>query len=163
MTTPFDTELFTLREGRADDMPLLNHYANLEGMDAFPSHERITVAVNADDVPVGFIRIRVGEDGRAFVNPIITLSTWRGYGVGRALMNYARSVYGDLYLVARGKAVGFYRALGLVNASWDEMILDFCEDCDSCTIREECCPQPMKWVGDTAHASGSTNSADSVR
>ena len=79
-------ELFTIRDARPDDNAMLDGYANLEGMDAIPSIEGVRVAVNEDDEVVGFVRIALADDGTAFVNPVITHETWRGFGVGRALM-----------------------------------------------------------------------------
>ena len=95
-------ELFTIRDARPDDKAVLDGYANLEGMDAIPSIEGVRVAVNEDDEVVGFLRIALAEDGTAFVNPVITHETWRGFGVGRALMEEALARHGELRLVSRG-------------------------------------------------------------
>ena len=75
---------FTLRDARESDLAYLNAYAAAEGMDDLPSAENVRVAVNEDDVPVGFLRLQQGSNGAAHVNPVVSCATWRGWGVGRA-------------------------------------------------------------------------------
>ncbi len=103
---------FTLRDARESDLAYLNAYAAAEGMDDLPSAENVRVAVNEDDVPVGFLRLQQGSNGAAHVNPVVSCATWRGWGVGRALMEEALASRGELRLVARAASVPFYRALG---------------------------------------------------
>ena len=120
-------------------------YAHEAGMDRIPGPERVRVAVNADDVVVGFCRLQDDVNGIAYVNPVVTYSVWRGYGVGRALMEDARAIAGELRLIARGTSEGFYRKLGFEEMSWDEVDLEAAsEDCDNCPYREACGPVPMK-------------------
>ena len=61
---------FTLRDARESDLAYLNAYAAAEGMDDLPSAENVRVAVNGDDVPVGFLRLQQGSNGAAHVNPV---------------------------------------------------------------------------------------------
>lgn len=144
-------ELFTVRDGRTDDKLVLDAFCMAEGMDALPSIERVRVAVNEDDEVVGFIRIAVDEDeGTAFVNPVITHDTWRGFGVGRALMDEALSHYGELRLVSRGGSLAFYEALGYERISWELIKMALVDDCDNCEIRDECGPVPMRKRADAA-------------
>lgn len=138
-------ELFTIRDARADDKSVLDAYANAEGMDAIPDIEGVRVAVNGDDEVVGFIRIALDEeDGTAFVNPVITHETWRGYGVGRALMDEALARHGELRLVSRGGSLAFYEALGYERIGWDLIKMALVDDCDHCELRDECGPVPMR-------------------
>lgn len=90
---------FTLRDARESDLAYLNAYAAAEGMDDLPSAENVRVAVNEDDVPVGFLRLQQGSNGAAHVNPVVSCATWRGWGVGRALMEEALASRGELRLV----------------------------------------------------------------
>ena len=113
-------------------------------MDYLPSLERVTVAVNADDEPVGFIRISLGRAGVARVNPIVVHESWRGYGVGRALIDEAQDAYGELRLVSRGSSKAFYDALGFEPCAWDLIESDVIEDCDGCPLFDECEPCPMR-------------------
>ena len=136
-------ELFTIRDARPDDKAVLDGYANLEGMDAIPSIEGVRVAVNDDDEVVGFLRVAVDDSGMAFVNPVITHETWRGFGMGRALMEEALEHYGELRLVSRGGSLPFYEALGYERISWDDIEMTMVDDCDHCDIREECGPVPV--------------------
>lgn len=139
-------ELFTMREARVNDMALINAYAYREGMDTIPSIEGVTVAVNDDDEPVGFIRIKHGEDGVAHINPVVVYRPWRGYGVGRALVEAALAREGELRLVSRGSSYAFYCALGFEDASWDDIDPQIASECDGCELIEECRPTPMRCV-----------------
>ncbi len=139
------SELFSIRDARADDMGLIDAYAQAEGMDVMPGPERIRVAVNDDDVAVGFCRLQDDEGGIAYVNPIVTYAPWRGYGVGRALIEDARTIAGELRLVSRGTSEGFYRKLGFEPMPWNEVDLKAAsEDCDNCPYRADCGPVPMR-------------------
>ena len=139
------SELFTIRDAREADMPLLDAYAADAGMDAMPGPERIRVAVDAADTPVGFCRLQDDAEGIAYVNPIVVYGPWRGYGVGRALIEDAHAEAGELRLIARGESAGFYRKLGFSDMPWG--IADLAaasEDCDRCAWRNECHPVPMR-------------------
>ena len=140
-------ELFTIRDARESDMELIDAYAHAEGMDKIPGPSRVRVAVNDDDVVVGFCRLQDDVNGIAYVNPIVTYAAWRGYGVGKALMEDARVIAGELRLIARGTSEGFYRKLGFVEMPWDEVDLEAAsEECDTCPYRAACGPVPMKLV-----------------
>lgn len=134
---------FTLRDAREDDLAYLNVYAAAEGMDGLPSIENVRVAVNEDDVPVGFLRLQKGANGVFHVNPVVTCPTWRGWGVGRALVEEALATCGELRLVARGASVPFYRALGFGEMPWEAIAPEVAVDCDGCEMRGECRPLPM--------------------
>ena len=115
------SDLFTLRPAREGDWELINYYAYREGMDAIPSLENITVAANGDDDCVGFCRLAFSEAGIAHVNPVVINEQWRGYGVGRALIDDARAHHNEIRLVARGKSIEFYRVLGFTEIPWDDI------------------------------------------
>lgn len=140
------SELFTLRPAHEGDMQLLNAYAYAEGMDNLPSPERITVAVNDEDTPVGFIRIALDDAGVAFVNPVVVYDAWRRYGVGKALIDSALAEYGEVRLVSRGSSKPFYDAIGFEDCSWDMISEGVTDDCAHCDMREECSPQPMRFT-----------------
>ena len=126
-------------------MGYVNAYAAWEGMDAIPSIEGETVAVNEDDVPIGFLRVWVdASDGQAYVNPIVVYEPWRGYGIGRALMEDAKKRFGGIRLVSRGSSIPFYRALDYADIGWELIAPEIAGDCDGCEMREECTPQPME-------------------
>lgn len=135
--------LFTIRAGREEDRAALDELCLREGMDEVPSIEHVRVAVHSPHQVIGFIRIARDDKGIAFVNPVITHEAWRGFGVGRALMEEALAQYGELRLVARGKSVGFYKALGFKPLAWEGVKMDLVEDCDACELRDECHPQPL--------------------
>ena len=139
------TALFTIRDARESDMFLIDLYAQAEGMDRIPGPNRVRVAVNDEDEVVAFCRLQDDANGIAYVNPIVTYGAWRGYGVGRALIEDAQAIAGELRLIARGTSVGFYRRLGFEDMPWsmtDQAAAS--EDCDGCPYRAECGPQPMR-------------------
>lgn len=138
-------ELFSIRNAKSEDMPLINSYASAEGMDVMPGIDRIRVAVDDEDTVVGFCRLQNDRNDIAYVNPIVTYELWRGYGVGRALIKDAVNLAGELRLIARGQSVGFYRKLGFKEMSWSEVDLEAAsEDCDNCPYRDSCNPVPMR-------------------
>ena len=139
-------DLFSLRPAVEADRPYLNSYTYAEGMDYLPSLDGVTVAANADDEPVGFIRIVLDSQGVAHVNPVVTHGLWRGYGVGKALMEQAQQEHGELRLVSRGSSKPFYDVLGFECCGWDLIEKGVSEDCDGCEMRDECQPQPMRKV-----------------
>lgn len=134
---------FTLRDAREPDLAYLNAYAAAEGMDDLPSAENVRVAVNGDNVPVGFLRLQQGSNDVAHVNPVVSCVTWRGWGVGSALVEEALRSRGELRLVARGASAPFYRALGFEELPWDAIAPEIAVDCDGCEMRGECRPLPM--------------------
>ena len=138
------SDLFTLRKAREEDMPYVHSYAYREGMDNPPFGEGLSVAVNSDDIPVGFVRIAV-VDGVAYVNPVVVAHTWRGFGVGRALIEDALRTHGALRLVARGASVPFYRAMGFGEAAWEDIADEIASECTGCELRPECGPLPMRF------------------
>lgn len=137
------TDLFTLRPACDEDAETINVYASWEGMDVMPSMENITVAESSSGDIVGFLRVARGVNGVMHVNPVVTVSTWRGYGVGRALMEDALDRFGELRLVSRGASVGFYQALGYEPLTWDDIDKAEVDDCDHCAMKQECNPLPM--------------------
>lgn len=140
-----DNALFTLRPAREEDMPYINTYAFYEGMDEIPGTENVTVAVNGQDVPVGFVRLFASEGEVGYVNPIVVHSEWRGYGIGEALMEAASESFKEMRLVSRGSSLAFYRALGYEDIGWDE-VAPVASDCDGCPMRDECHPQPVHLI-----------------
>lgn len=140
------TALFSLRPAIESDRPYLDSYTYAEGMDYVPDLEGLTVAANADGEPVGFIRIVRDSQGIAHVNPVVVHGSWRGYGVGKALMEAAQAEHGELRLVSRGSSKPFYDALGFEDCSWGLIEKGVSEDCDGCEMRAECNPQPMRKV-----------------
>lgn len=136
--------LYALRPAREADRPAIELMLGLEGMDVFEGLDDVTVAVNGSDEPVGFIRIAVGPNGVAYVNPVIVYRTWRGLGVGQALTDAAQARHGELRLVSRGASKPFYDAMGFKACGWDEIVPGVSEDCDHCSWRDECAPVPMK-------------------
>lgn len=143
METAVPDSLFTLRPAKEEDRELIDAYTYAEGMDFLPSLENVTVAANDADQCVGFLRLAFSAKQVAHVNPVVVYSEWRGFGVGRALVEDALARCGELRLVARGGSIPFYRALGFSETSWENIAPGVTEDCEHCGIRQECGPLPM--------------------
>ena len=135
---------FSIRAAHEADHPFIDAFTYAEGMDRIPSLDEVFVAVDAEDDPIGFIRISHGASGAAYVNPVVTNELWRGRGIGRALMRFALRKYKALKLVSRGSSVGFYRALGFEECAWEDIEENVSEDCAHCSWRDECKPLPMR-------------------
>lgn len=134
----------SVRDARADDLDLIDWYANQEGMDAIPGTEGVRVAVGEEDVAVGFLRIVFDKEGVAYVNPVVVYNQWRGFGVGRTLMEDALRRFKTLRLVSRGNSFGFYKALGFVEIGWEDIKAELEDDCENCPDRAACDPHPME-------------------
>lgn len=134
---------YTLRDGRMSDLAFLNAFNYSEGMDELSDAQGVIVAADSDDDPIGYIRIKLGETNKAYVNPIVINPAWRNHGVGRALVDAAIGRYGALWLVSRGPSIGFYERLGFQACPWDDIEDGMSEDCPNCTMRAECAPLPM--------------------
>ncbi len=137
-------ELFHIREARPKDMPVVDSYANAEGMDSLENPENTYVAVSADEEVVGFIHLTFADDGITYVNPVLVYPTWQKFGVGRALMDYAFERHKELRLVARGWNGAFYERLGYEPIPWDMIDPAVAADCDGCEMYDECQPAPMR-------------------
>jgi predicted GNAT family N-acyltransferase len=142
--TKNNASVFSIRDAQETDKELIDYYAALEGMDVIPDIDNIRVAVNQDDVCVGFIRLNYNSQGVAHINPVVVYGPWRRYGVGRALVKEAINREGEIRLVSRGGSYKFYKALGFKDCSWSEIEPGVSEECDGCLLRPECKPVPMK-------------------
>jgi N-acetylglutamate synthase-like GNAT family acetyltransferase len=139
---------FTIRDACDADKELIDYYAAVEGMDVIPGLDNVRVAVNADDVCIGFVRLNYNSQCVAHINPVVVYEPWRRYGVGRALVQEACNREGEIRLVARGSSYAFYKALGFKDCPWKEIEPGVSEECDGCALRSECNPVPMKWTAD---------------
>ena len=141
-----ESALVSVRVGEERDFGAVNAIANPEGMGPLPSMDNVYVAVNDVDEVVGFIRLAFSDEGVCHVEPVAVYPTWRGYGVGRVLIEFALEQYGELRLVARGESTPFYERLGFEPISWDDIAPGVTEDCIGCEHIDECNPQPMRKV-----------------
>ncbi len=138
------SDLFTLRSARPEDKAWLDEYCRIESMSALDDIDGVTVAVNSEDEPVGFIQIAIGRNGVTHVYPIIVHELWRGMNVGRSLIEDAHARFGELRLVSRGSSIGFYEKLGFSPCDWELIDDEQTEGCSYCSSKEECKPLPMR-------------------
>ncbi len=133
----------TVRAARAADWDAIRALAREEDMGELADAGRTLVAEDADGLFLGFLRL-TWADGVAYVNPVAVAPSARRMGAGRALMEEARRQAGALRLVARGRSVPFYEALGCRPVPWAAIAGAIAADCDGCDKRA-CAPVPMAW------------------
>ncbi|MEG1097405.1 MAG: GNAT family N-acetyltransferase [Raoultibacter sp.] len=136
--------LFFLQPAKEEDLVVLDAFAAAEGMGSIPCVDCVFVAVSREDNEiVGFIRLVFNDAGICHVNPVVVYPSWRGCGVGCALMDYAAQHYGELRLVSRGSSLAFYEALGFAPTSWEAIKPEIVAECSQCELYDECNPVPM--------------------
>lgn len=136
----------TVREATYADITHIDRLADAANMGSLSDGGDLYVAESADDrvCILGFIRIFEAE-GEPYVYPIVVDKAARRLGIGRTLMEYARKRYGRIQFVARGAAVPFYDALDCERISWSDIAREVTLDCDECSDRALCHPQPMAY------------------
>lgn len=136
-----DIALLTIREATESDDEAITRLTADANMGTLTPRGRAFIAECTGQV-LGFIRI-VEAEGHPYVTPIVVDTQARRSGVGRALMDDARSRYGALLFVARGEAVPFYEALGCERVPAELISSELGEDCDTCPDFTTCGPVPM--------------------
>ncbi|WP_417133884.1 GNAT family N-acetyltransferase [Rubneribacter badeniensis] len=136
-----DAAALLVRPASESDAATIARLAEEAGMGVLTPRGIAYVAVSEGRV-VGFIRI-VEAGGDRYVNPIVVAASAQRQGVGRALMEEARTRYGALLFVARGSAVPFYTALGCERVGRERISPALGEDCDTCPDLATCSPVPM--------------------
>jgi len=79
----------------------------------------VTVAVDENDKPLGFMLIDGTHMEALFIDPDV-----RGSGIGRELLQYGLSSHGPLTTdvnMQNSQAVGFYRRMGFVETGRSEV------------------------------------------
>jgi GNAT superfamily N-acetyltransferase len=144
-----ETTLFTIRAATACDLVYLMMICEDVGMPGFDDYKNNLVAVDKEDIPVGFIRILKVCDNDpptgngSFIYPVAVFRQWQGFGVGRALVDRALVLFGPLKLVACSTSQGFYERERFVKADWDVIAQVIAHDCDLCPQKDvSCTPQP---------------------
>jgi len=162
-------ELFNIRAAHEGDFPAIHVISDDVALPRIEALAHTYVAVNDEDVLVGFIRIKFAEldskAGRetarenpsckessgsipvasqaAHVYPVAVLRSWQGYDVGTALVSHALERYGELRLVACTPSQGFYERLGFSKAIWESIAPEIVQDCAQCPETGTCAPQPF--------------------
>ena len=134
---------FRIRAVAPSDEPIIVQLAEDAGMGTLSTIECSLVA-EEDDHVLGFVRITT-VDEQAYVNPVVVSPAARKRGVGRALMDAARDLHGELRFVARGGALPFYESLGCERIDWDDVAGTIASDCPACKDLKTCGPVPMRY------------------
>jgi GNAT superfamily N-acetyltransferase len=141
--------LFTIRAAEKRDLVYIQMICEEGGLVLIESIAELTVAVNEEDLPVGFIHIeRVVDDANpaangAYVYPIAVFEAWQRQGVATALIRHAAQVAGDLRLVACAPARDFYPRVGFEPLDWEHVAARIARDCELCSLRAPCAPTPF--------------------
>lgn len=128
--------MYTLRASRPEDGEALvdlwrrsvdatHHFLSAEDREAiddevcgFLPHAPVTVAVDENDKPLGFMLIDGTHMEALFIDPDV-----RGSGIGRQLLQYGLSSRGPLTTdvnMQNSPAVGFYQRMGFVETGRSE-------------------------------------------
>jgi N-acetylglutamate synthase-like GNAT family acetyltransferase len=141
--------LFTIRTAEERDLGYLQMICDEGGLATIEDFADISVAVNAEDIPVGFIHIETVTDDEnpvangSYVYPVAVFEAWRHQGIATALIEHAAKTTGELKLVACRASRGFYPKAGFVTVDWNRIAARIARDCDLCAEREECAPVPF--------------------
>jgi GNAT superfamily N-acetyltransferase len=146
--TPQTTSLFQIRTAEPRDLCFLQMICEESGLGMFEDVADCTVAVNADDEPIGFIHIehivdteKPAGDG-AWVYPVAVLESWQHQGVATALIEHEFKAHAELRLVACRPSRGFYPKVGFRPLAWSRVATLIGNDCKRCAARKACDPQP---------------------
>lgn len=134
-------EELVIRPAESHDLDTVAQLAQEADMGTL-SDRGLTYVADQGGSVVGFIRL-LEDEGLWYVNPVVVAEAHRHKGIGQALMLFAHKRYGELRFVARGSAVAFYRALGCREIPWDAIAPVVADDCDGCSLLENCRPLPM--------------------
>jgi N-acetylglutamate synthase-like GNAT family acetyltransferase len=142
--------LFTIRLAEERDIDYLRMICDESGLGFIETVSGSMVAVNDEDLPVGFIHIEtIGDDANpaangAYVYPVAVFEAWQHHGVATALVEHALEASGELRLVACKPSQGFYPQVGFEKVDWDIIARHIARDCDRCVARESCAPIPFR-------------------
>lgn len=129
--------MYTLRASRPEDGAALvdlwrrsvdatHHFLGAEDRQAidaevcaFLPHAPVTVAVDGNDKPLGFMLIDGTHMEALFIDPAV-----RGTGIGRQLLQHGLSLHGALSTdvnMQNAQAVGFYQRMGFIETGRSEV------------------------------------------
>ncbi|MCL1847468.1 MAG: GNAT family N-acetyltransferase [Coriobacteriia bacterium] len=142
------SDLFTIRPAQERDLIYLQIICEEGGLGIIETTEHCSVAVNSEDVPVGFIHIETVDDespatNAAYVYPVAVFASWQHQGVARALIEHELLRVGELRLVACTSSQGFYPKVGFEQVAWENIAISIASDCDYCPNRGTCDPVPF--------------------
>ena len=144
------TELFTIRQAEERDLFYIQIICREQGLGIIDSITDISVAVNNQDLPVGFIHIETVDDDKdpgangVYVYPVAVYGSWQHHGVATALVRHELSKTGELRLVACKSSQGFYPKVGFEPVSWELIAARIAHDCDVCGALDDCDPIPFR-------------------
>ena len=141
-------ELFTIRPAKGRDLFYMQKICEEQGLGVIETVESSSVAVNHEDLPVGFIHIEIVDDedvdtNAAYVYPVAVFGSWQHHGVARALIKNELEKVGELRLVACNSSQGFYPKVGFEPIAWERIATRIARDCDNCSVQDECDPIPF--------------------
>ncbi|MDR3052718.1 MAG: GNAT family N-acetyltransferase [Coriobacteriales bacterium] len=147
------SSLFTLRPAQQRDSKYLQAICAQTDLGSPPDFANTTVAVNAENIPVGFIRIACIDDettaaNGAYIYPVAVFENWQRHGVGQALVAHELAQRGALKLVACKPSRGFYKKGGFAPLAWSAVARQIAHDCEICPKAADCHPQPYIKVAD---------------
>lgn len=132
---------YLLRNGKESDRNALQDLLASYKMEADIAPDEFLFA-EVDGRVVGAARLEYEEEA-AYLRPIVVASEWQGKNIGSVLVERIVQGLQVLHVVARGKAAGFYRSLGFLPMTWEEVPERYRQECQTCPDLQECRPLPM--------------------
>ena len=143
------SDLFAIRPAEERDLVYLQMICVEQGLGIPQTVASSTVAVNAEDIPVGFIHIENVDDespgaNGAYVYPVAVFESWQHHGVATALIKHELEKAGELKLVACTSSQDFYPRVGFEQTDWKYIARRIAIDCEACEARNSCDPIPFR-------------------
>jgi predicted N-acetyltransferase YhbS len=152
MVIALSASAFSIRPAEERDFVSLRMICDEGGLAPIEDLTDTSVAVDDEDVPVGFIHIETVTDDTnsaangSYVYPVAVFEAWRHRGVATALIEHEAKGTGELRLVACKPSQGFYPKVGFKTVGWNLIAARIARDCDLCVAREACAPIPFAKV-----------------
>ena len=139
-------ELFSIRPAEERDLANMQAICTEHGLGVIETIEDCTVAVNDEDLTVGFIHIKTVDDespdtNGAYVYPVAVFGEWQNHKVASTLIRHELDKAGELKLVACKPSQGFYPKLGFKPLAWEQIARQISHDCTVCANYEDCGPK----------------------
>jgi N-acetylglutamate synthase-like GNAT family acetyltransferase len=150
--------MITLRRGRSEELEAVQTLLQACEMGVELDPGECLLAEEEGEV-VGLGRLE-NSGGVPYLRPIAISPHHQHRGIGRQLLSALLTDLHELRVVARGKAFGFYSALGFESMDWDCVYAGYRQECAECPDHEQCGPVPMKYHWSPDETTSRANNAE---
>ena len=132
-----------IRQAAESDRPAIEELLAAVEMSGEVEAEAYLVA-EQDQSIVGAGRLE-WAGGEAYLRAIAVQPGRQGAGIGAALVKRLIAGESQVKVVSRGSAAPFFRRLGFQAADWAVIDPVYQGECEGCSDRDSCQPQPLVW------------------